>query len=304
MPQKTYLGMALYKQNGQTIQLNDLKNKKIVNTKNSCRFSSKNEWTEEQWDNFNLDVCMKALRASSDQEAWNALVDGARKVMRTYTSSFFIVTRFLPIPKRKKVEAIYAAVRYPDEIVDTFDITKEEKISKLNRWSEYYENALQSSGIIKQLQEGIPPFIVAFAHVVKENDIPHNYYRAFLNAMVLDADQVLYTTMDDLIDSYVYGSAIVVGYFLAYVYGARTPKDFPQALEASKDLGIALQLTNFMRDVADDRRRSRLYIPLDILQTAGITPDDIFFTFPKEKLRDVVNYIVDCAEEYYSKAQS
>lgn len=266
--------------------------------------AKRNEWAEDQWNKLNAQLCKKALKANSDEQAWKMLTDSARKVMRNYTSSFFIVTRFLPLRKRKKVEAIYAAVRYPDEIVDTFPVSNEEKLQKLNIWLQHYNEALNISGIKKQLQQGIPPFLVAFTNVVKESEIPHDYYRAFLDAMRLDAEQAFYTTMDDLIDSYIYGSAIVVGYFLTYVYGSRTPEDFPQALDASKDLGIALQLTNFMRDIADDRRRTRLYIPLELLQKAEIKIEEIFATSSNEKLKSIVNFIVDIAEEYYSKTQS
>ena len=77
-------------------------------------------------------------------------------------------------------------------------------------------------------------------------------------------------TLDDLIESYIYGSAIVVGYFLTYVYGASGEGSFDRALASARDLGIALQLTNFLRDVGEDQRRGRLYLPLDMLRAEGI----------------------------------
>ena len=80
--------------------------------------------------------------------------------------------------------------------------------------------------------------------------------------------------MDDLINSYIYGSAIVVGYFLTHVYGASAPERFPQALESARDLGIGLQLTNFLRDVGEDQRRGRMYLPQDLLRAEGIENAD------------------------------
>jgi|GEM_PF-230777 phytoene synthase len=264
----------------------------------------KNEWSEHQWNEFNASLRDKALNAKTEEQAWEELVKGARKVMRNYTTSFFILTRFLPVKKRQKVEAIYAAVRYPDEIVDTFNISNQEKITQLNIWSQYYEEALQGKKIKELLQQNIPPLLVGFIRVVQECKIPHHYYRAFLDAMRLDVEPVVYTNMDNLIDSYIYGSAIVVGYFLAYIYGSRTPQDFPQTLDASKDLGIALQLTNFMRDIADDKKRKRIYIPLEFLKQAEIQIEEVFAESSKAKLKVVVNHILDIAEDYYSKAQS
>ena len=74
-----------------------------------------------------------------------------------------------------------------------------------------------------------------------------------------------YKKMEDLIDDYVYGSAIVVGYFLAYIYGPEEGYSVEDLLTPSKDLGIALQLTNFARDVYEDYFRGRFYAPTELL---------------------------------------
>jgi phytoene synthase len=264
----------------------------------------KNEWSEYQWNQFNNLLRTKALLSGSEENAWDVLAQGARRVMRNYTTSFYIVTRFLPVKKRRQVEAIYAAVRFPDEIVDTFEISPSEKNSRIDQWSKLYENALQGGTIKEQLTRGIPPFIASFVRVVHENNIPSDYYRAFLDAMRLDVKSPTYYSMEDLIDSYIYGSAIVVGYFLAYVYGSRIPNDFSRALDASRDLGIALQLTNFMRDVRDDQKRGRVYIPLDILHKAGIEPTEVFQGSAYDKLKPLIDEILEKADVYYSNAQS
>src|SRR5215210_321121 len=88
--------------------------------------------------------------------------------------------------------------------------------------------------------------------------------------MLIDVTPLPFRTLDDLIHSYVYGSAVVVGYFLAHVYGARDSASFGRALSAARDLGVALQLTNFLRDVAEDQRRGRVYLPADALRAEGI----------------------------------
>lgn len=234
-------------------------------------------WSEEEWLAFERAVRLRALNAPGPDRAWPVVVRAARKVMRTYTTSFFMVSRFLPRRKRDRVEVIYSAVRYPDEVVDSFPLDRGARLRRLDAWATAYETALGLDGLRPALEAGVPCFLAAFAGVVREAGIPPEHYRAFLAAMRLDAAPRPFLTLDDLIDSYIYGSAIVVGYFLAHVYGAVAPDEFPRALESARDLGIALQLTNFLRDVGEDCRRGRMYLPQDRLHAEGIDrvdPDD------------------------------
>jgi phytoene synthase len=118
--------------------------------------------------------------------------------------------------------------------------------------------------------------------------------------MRLDVEPRVYSTLDDLIDSYVYGSAIVVGYFLAYVYGG---SDFPRILESSRSLGIALQLTNFLRDVGEDQRRGRVYLPLDMLHAEGLSTVDVDDRDQLESLNRVLRRVSAIAEDHYAASE-
>ncbi len=227
-------------------------------------------WSLDEWTRLEQRTRARALDAGSESAAWRLIIKQARRVMRAYTTSFFIVTRFLPSAKQSEVEAIYAAVRYPDEIVDTFPLSADERLRLLDRWQENYEISLRTSSLLDGLRLGVPCFLTTFAKVVRERHIPHEYYLAFLDAMRRDTRSGAFATLDDLIENYIYGSAVVVGFFLTHVYGARTEHDFERALGSARNLGIALQLTNFSRDVAEDRRRGRIYLPLDMLRAEGI----------------------------------
>jgi phytoene synthase len=242
------------------------------------------------------------LAAPSETAARKILARAARTVLRTFSSSFFVVTRFLPPQKRAQVEVIYAAVRYPDEIVDTFPLTAEEKLDRLDAWESWYEKALEARSVQESIGAGAPCFVASFAQVVRDCGIPPDYYRAFLAAMRHDVTPCFFRTLDDLIDSYIYGSAIVVGYFLAHVYGPHQSRDFGRALTASRNLGIALQLTNFLRDVNDDRKRSRLYLPLDLLDREGLGPHDPDDVTRTHRLKKVVDRLAAISEEYYHLA--
>ena len=213
------------------------------------------------------------------------------------------MTRFLPAAKRVQVDVIYAAVRYPDEVVDSFPLDVSAQLLRLSEWRAAYDHALRMSDWHGAIQEGISPWVAAFAEVVRRNRIPAGHYYAFLDAMAADARPRTYRDLDDLIEGYIYGSAVVVGYFLAWVYQASSPAAWRRALDASRNLGIALQLTNFLRDVTEDQRRGRVYLPQDLLLREGISVMDASDPSQSEQLSRVVRRVSGIAEAYYGLAE-
>ncbi|MGH9769628.1 MAG: phytoene/squalene synthase family protein [Blastocatellia bacterium] len=257
-------------------------------------------WSRAKWEQVERETRERAMAAPSDEKAWEILVRQARAVLRTYSDSFYIVTRFLPAGKRAQVEAIYAAVRYPDEVVDTFPLTQTRRAELLDDWEARYDSALQAKSIRESLESDAPCFVASFADVVRRTGIPHEHYRAFLDAMRLDVWPRGFETLDDLIESYIYGSAIVVGYFLTYVYGSPSPRDFYRALRSARNLGIALQLTNFLRDVAEDQRRGRVYLPRDMLRREGIIEFDAADPDQRPAINRVLLGLTEITEGYYA----
>ncbi|MGH9928602.1 MAG: phytoene/squalene synthase family protein [Pyrinomonadaceae bacterium] len=259
-------------------------------------------WTQDHWRTIEIQTSALALKAAREEDAWAVIVRRARSVLRNYSTSFYLVTRFLPKQKREKVEAIYAAVRYPDEVVDTFSLTKGERGAWLDEWTAQYERGLACNSIHEALQQEVPCFLASFTKVVRDAGIPHEHYRAFLQAMRLDSEPRPFATLDDLIDNYIYGSAIVVGYFLTHVYGSVSGKEFVRALDCARNLGIALQLTNFLRDAGEDFKRGRIYLPQDMLRAEGITEPD--FDNPKQHraISAVLRQLVEVAEGYYARS--
>jgi phytoene synthase len=223
-------------------------------------------------------------------------------VLRAYSTSFFMVTRFLPPSKRERVEAIYAAVRYPDEIVDSFPLTPSEKLARLTLWAGAYRRAILASSVPEAVGAGVPCFLALFGAVVRECRIPPAHYEAFLDAMRQDASPRTYGTLDELIDTYIYGSAVVVGYFLTHVYGGSHPREFDRALRSARNLAIALQLTNFLRDVGEDQRRGRIYMPQDSLRAEGIERLDVRDLSQHAALARVRRQLAAHAEDLYARA--
>ena len=226
------------------------------------------EWTPSEWGNFE-ESYLNDLKSSSGTSL-DVAVKFSRKVLKTHSTSFFIVTRFLPKFMRDEVELVYGSVRFPDEIVDSFDIKNDEKKELLSNWRNKYRLALESGSFEDSINKDVPILLAGFTEVVKKYSIPSSYYESFLDAMELDVEPRDFEDTDDLINNYVYGSAIVVGYFLAYVYGSSQIDNFEETLKSSKELGIALQLTNFIRDINEDLKRGRVYIPKTILNNNGI----------------------------------
>jgi phytoene synthase len=261
-------------------------------------------WGMEEWARREERTRMRALAARSEEGAWRVLSRPARRVMRAYTTSFFVVSRFLPAAKRAEVEAVYAAVRFPDEVVDTFPLSDVERGKLLDLWQGDYEVGLEASSIKEALVNDVPCPLAAFAKVVRGRGIPHEYYRAFLDAMRRDTEPRPFDTLEDLIESYVYGSAVVVGYFLTHVYGARDAGSFRRALGSARDLGVALQLTNFLRDVGEDQLRGRVYIPLDALRTEGIEALDTRDPRQREPLSRVLRRLAGVAADFYARAEA
>ncbi|MFP5261260.1 MAG: phytoene/squalene synthase family protein [Blastocatellia bacterium] len=259
-------------------------------------------WSRRRWVHVERETRVLALAAATDEAAWEIIVRRARAVLRAYSTSFFIVTRFLPPAKRAKVEAIYAAVRYPDEIVDTFRIDEGEQTRMLSQWEAQYEESLKARSIKEALAKEVPCFLAAFSAVVRDERIPHEHYRSFIEAMRRDVRPGPFATLDDLIESYIYGSAIVVGHFLTHVYGASADSAFERALGSATDLGIALQLTNFLRDVAEDQRRGRLYLPLDMLRAEGIEYVDVRDRGQHAALGRVLRRLSAIAEQRYASS--
>jgi phytoene synthase len=261
-------------------------------------------WSQCEWSGAELLARVTALSSGTEQAAWRVLNREARRVMRAYTTSFFIVSRFLPRAKREEVEAVYAAVRYPDEVVDTFPLNAHMKLGLLDEWGAHYETGIRSATLLEALSQGVPAHLAGFTRVVRERDIPVEHYRAFLGAMRLDVTPRPFRTLDDLVGSYVYGSAVVVGYFLTHVYGARDPRLFARALDAARDLAVALQLTNFLRDVVEDQRRGRVYLPADALRAEGIETLDASDPKQQDKLERVLRKLAAYAAEHYASAEA
>jgi phytoene synthase len=186
-----------------------------------------------------------------------------KRLNSLHGKTYYLATLLLPKAKRKYVHALYGFARYADEIVDDLasTLSVEEKAQALSTWG---------NKILSNLKSGTSDDAIgrALIDTVNTFSIPHAHFEAFLHSMTMDLTVQEYQTYEDLIE-YVYGSAAVIGLEMVPVLGVLDEG----AYECAKNLGIAFQLANFIRDVGEDLDRGRIYLPIQELAECGVTSE-------------------------------
>ena len=217
-----------------------------------------------------------------------------RRINRAHGRTYYFATRFLPAEKRRHVHALYAFARYADDLVDHMDLSwdAERRRKELEAWSDGFLAALDSG-------QTDDPVLKAVLQTVGQLGVRHDDLRAFLQSMAMDLTVTRYATYDDLYQ-YVYGSAAVIGAMMLPVLGA----SHPRARDRAMDLGVAFQLTNFLRDVAEDWDRGRIYLPLEDLERFGVTEDDFRRRHVTPQLRRLLAFEATRARALYRRAEA
>jgi phytoene synthase len=184
-----------------------------------------------------------------------------RRLHRASGRTFYLGTLLLPRWKRRHVHALYGFTRYTDDIVDGAAADRE---VQLRRWIERFMAALNGASIED-------PILPAVRHTIAVFDLDPADFAVFLESMAMDLTVTGYDTYDDLL-RYMEGSAAAIGTMMLPILGTR---DRAAAREPARHLGFAFQLTNFIRDVAEDLARGRIYLPAKDLADFGVTPEDL-----------------------------
>jgi phytoene synthase len=207
--------------------------------------------------------------------------------------TYYLATRLLPSARRPYVWALYGFARHADEIVDdpAPAISPAQRAEQLARWSQLRLDELRAGA-------SEDPIGRAMADTVHTWDIPLEHVAAFLDSMRADLTVHQYGTFDDLL-GYMYGSAAVIGLQMLPVLGPLTP----DAVEPAMALGIAFQLTNFIRDVAEDLGRGRLYLPLEDLDRFGVCRTDLEHGTFSPAAQDLIQFQIERARHWYDRAR-
>jgi phytoene synthase len=203
-------------------------------------------------------------------------------------SSFYYSFRFLPEDRRRAVTALYAFCREVDDVVDE---CHEERVARLKLawWRSEVE----------RLYAGAPEHPVGQALLphVRALDLPQGQLLEIIDGMEMDLDQARYASFRDL-QLYCYRVAGVVGQLCAQIFGYQDR----QTLKYAHDLGIAFQLTNIIRDVGEDARRGRIYLPVEDLQRFNVPADDILNYRETPAFRELMLFQIERAEQFYAQA--
>lgn len=203
-------------------------------------------------------------------------------------SSFYYSFLFLPPDRRRAISALYAFCREVDDVVDETDDPQVAR-TKLAWWRMEIAN----------LFAGKPqhPVTRALQPTLQSFGITSERLNEIIDGMQMDLDQSRYLDFIGL-EKYCYHVAGVVGLLAAGIFGYKNPR----TLEYAKNLGLAFQLTNIIRDVGDDARRNRIYLPMDELKRFGVPASDILNSRYGDNFARLMQFQAERAQAYYTTA--
>lgn len=182
-----------------------------------------------------------------------------RALNARHGKTYFLATRLLPVERRPAVHALYGFARWADDIVDSLDGAGA-RVEALAALQDALETGLRDG-------RSREPVVLALADTARRYGIEHAHFRDFMAAMRADLTVTDYPTYADL-RGYMHGSAAVIGLQMLPVLGTVVPRE--EAAPHAAALGVAFQLSNFLRDVGEDLDRGRVYVPADLLADHGV----------------------------------
>lgn len=228
-------------------------------------------------------------------ERLRASYERCRALNLRHGKTYYLATFLLPPRKRPYVHALYGFARYTDEIVDDLDstLTGEQKAAYLGRFAERFLAEARAG-------RSDHPVSAAVVDTITRWEIPLRHFEDFLEAMRMDLTVARYPTFDDLM-RYMWGSAAVIGLQMLPIL---EPTCDPRiATPYAVDLGVAFQLSNFVRDVGEDLRRGRIYLPMEDLDTFGVDPDRLRSGVVDGRVRRLLAFQISRTREIYRSAR-
>jgi 15-cis-phytoene synthase len=215
--------------------------------------------------------------------------------------TYYLATLLLPAAKRPYVHALYGFARRADDIVDEAEVNDPAAVrAALENWC---------VDALTELEWGESSDLAlrAVIDTVQRWNIPLSYFTDFLESMRMDLDVTGYATYADL-EKYMWGSAAVIGLEMLPILGrAETPDGDPVPWHRIEphaiDLGMAFQLTNFLRDVGEDLRRGRVYLPQESLDAFGVNRERLARGRVDEPIRNLLAAEIERTRVLYRRAR-
>lgn len=210
------------------------------------------------------------------------------KLIRQQSRTFYFATLFLRPETRKAIRALYAFCRTTDDLVDRDGAA----LAEVEQWR---------AAVHLPASEQTNPLLLCWALVREKFGVDPRYEDELIDGVAMDVRPQLYPTWDDLSD-YCYHVASTVGLLSIPVLGLAEKVALDEARPFAIQLGIALQLTNILRDVGEDAGRGRIYLPLEDLAHFGLTPADIQAGEADERFVALMRFEINRARGFYRAA--
>jgi 15-cis-phytoene synthase len=211
------------------------------------------------------------------------------RVARTQAKNFYYSFLLLSRPQRQAMCAIYAFMRYCDDLSDAEGVS--DRAGAIARWQADLDSALAGNAPEN-------PVWPAFSDAVARYRIPHEYFRDMIRGVSSDLGPRHIQTFQELYD-YCYHVASVVGLTIIHIFGFHDP----QALALAERCGVAFQLTNILRDVREDAEHGRVYLPAEDLLRFGVKTMELSGGALSPALRRLLEFEAERARAYYREAQ-
>jgi phytoene synthase len=205
-------------------------------------------------------------------------------------SSFYYSFLILPRPKRDAIETIYAFCRFTDDIVDE-DRDEKEKYALLLQWTEELHRSLYGVSRYSLLNK--------LSAIIQRFHIPIEHFYELIKGMEMDLLNTRYSTFIEL-EQYCYRVASTVGLICAEVFGYKNENTKQYAI----NLGIALQLTNILRDIKADAKRGRIYLPKEDLRKFNYTEEELLSFTYNERFIELMKFECERTHEYFRRAKA
>ena len=216
-------------------------------------------------------------------------LDYCRQKAAESHSSFLSGFRFLSVEKRNAITVLYAFCRELDDVVDGCTDPNVAQIT-LNWWRSDLEKVFNNEMPEHPVHQALKDIRASF-------DLPKNEFEALIDGMQMDLEQARYGSFDEL-KLYCHRVAGVVGRLIARILGFSNPK----TLEYADKMGLALQLTNIIRDVGEDARQGRIYLPIEEMKKFDVPANVIMQCKPTDNFAKLMQFQVDRARETYREA--
>lgn len=235
-----------------------------------------------------LDPPLAAARHSLGEQAdLSAAYQHCTQITRLHSRTFMLASGLLPAAKRRGARALYAFCRVCDNLVDTPE-TPGDPLETLRGWRQQVLH-------VQSVQDD--PVAVAFADTRTRYQIPWLYAEQLIAGVAQDAQKTRYQTFDELAE-YCYGVASTVGLMAMHIIGFNDAAAIPYAIK----LGVALQLTNILRDVGEDWRAGRVYLPQEDLAAFGLDEAFLATGVVNDRWRSLMRFEIARTRRLYDEA--